>query len=112
MAGEEGVCVGFVALVVILVILWVIFKIAKFLGYIGMHRTGKALKKIQKEGLLIRQEQQVQESTQAEYRPQTRQLKRNQQVAVGPSAGPKFCAYCGRPIGPGSFCQWCGERAR
>jgi hypothetical protein len=77
-----------------------------------MHRTGKALKKIEKQGLLIRQEQQVQESPQSEYRPATRQLKRDQQVAVGPSADHRFCAYCGRSLGPGSFCQWCGAKAR
>lgn len=133
MAGEAGVCVGFIVLLGILLVLYILFKFAKLFAYVGAWRTGKALKKISKEGLVIQQSQQSGQWQQPSY-PQpswqqhtpTRQLRQDRQPVVQVQQpyqpqpvrrtnevrtnGLKYCRHCGKEILADSrYCEHCGN---
>jgi len=131
MAGEEGVCVGFIVLLGILFVLYILFKFAKLFAYVGAWRTGKALKKISKEGLVIQQPGQWQQPSYPQPSWQqhtpTRQLRQDRQPVVQvqqpyqphpvrrtnevPTNATKYCRHCGESIlGDSTFCEHCGKK--
>jgi len=138
MAGEEGVCcVALVVLLVIVIVLYILIKFAKLFAYVGAWRTGKALKKISYEGLVIKQPGQLQQPVYAQppyqsicpycgaigYAGQLRcsscgrtllQAKVNESAqppAQVKANGTKFCRHCGEKIvADSTYCEHCGKR--
>lgn len=55
MASGAEVCTGIIVLVIIAFAIIIFFKILKYMAYLGQYRTGKAMKKISREGLTINQ---------------------------------------------------------
>jgi hypothetical protein len=118
MAGEEGVCVGFIILLGILFVLYILVKFAKLFAYVGAWRTGKALKKISKEGLVIQQPGQwpqpsYPQPSWQQHSP-ARQLRQDWQPAQRPTEirtnGTKFCRHCGKAIlADSKYCEHCGN---
>lgn len=118
MAGEGDVCVGFIVLLGIIIVLYILVKFAKLFAYVGAWRTGKALKKISKEGLVVQQAGQWQQPS---YRqpawqqyPPSQELRQDRQPAQRPSEtrtyGMKFCRHCGKEIMADSkYCEHCGN---
>lgn len=110
--GPEDACIALVVLLVMLVILYILVKFAKLFAYVGAWRTGKALRKISKEGLVIRQPEQWQQPS---YPPQerrrygpTRQLRQQRQSIA--QTHPSVCPYCGAIGVEGQvWCKACGR---
>jgi len=116
MAGEEGVCcVALVVLLVIVIVLYILIKFAKLFAYVGAWRTGKALKKISKEGLVIQQpgqwQQPVYAQQQMQQRGSTRQLRQQRQPIVSVQQPyQSICPYCGAVGYAGQLrCSACGR---
>lgn len=114
MAGEEGVCVGLVVLLGIVFVLYILVKFAKLFAYVGAWRSGKALKKISKQGLVIHQSGQWQQPSYPQIAGQqssTRQLRQQRHPAAQAyQPYESTCPYCGAMGYAGQLrCTACGR---
>ena len=124
MASGGEVCTSIIVLIVVLVGIILFLKLLKYLAYLGQYRTGKAMKKISRQGLTINQGQPPQGYYQqpppqyynAPPRPQGPPPAAPPAYGQAPpqqEAGQLICPYCGANSDPAwTFCPVCSRRLR
>jgi len=100
-----AICCGTIILLIVLIIIGILVRMSRVAANVGTYRTGKAMKRISKQGLTINQQSPPQ------YYQQPYASQMQQPVYYPPQQQiPMFCPKCGKPSEGNAFCKYCGAK--